>query len=123
MVSAGSPDNFTNNGSTIMNQLHRLLRWAWSVLVVCTLAFAMSGCEGDDGATGPAGSDGSDGSDGDPGVPGDPGPAGPPGPGAAIIPLESCGVCHDDGSFASAPDYHALDQIESVRNVNFEPDG
>ena len=99
-----------------MNQLHRITRWAWSILVVGTLAFAMSGCEGDDGATGPPGSDGSDGSDGAPGAPG---PEGPPGPGAAIIPLESCGVCHDDGSFASAPDYHALDPIESVAVTGF----
>ena len=29
-----------------MNQLHKLLRWAWSILVVCTLAFAMGGCGG-----------------------------------------------------------------------------
>ena len=38
-----------------MNQFHKLLRWAWSILVVCTLAFAMGGCDGDDGAQGPAG--------------------------------------------------------------------
>ena len=103
-----------------MNQLHRILRWAWSILVVCTLAFAMSGCEGDDGATGPAGADGADGAPGDPGPAG---PAGPAGPGAAITPLESCGVCHNDGSFASAPDYHALDPIEFVDNVVITPNG
>ena len=38
-----------------MNQFHKLFRWAWSILVVCTLAFAMGGCEGDDGAQGPTG--------------------------------------------------------------------
>ena len=38
-----------------MNQFHKPFRWAWSILVVCTLAFAMGGCEGDDGDTGPAG--------------------------------------------------------------------
>ena len=91
-----------------MNQLHRILRWAWSILVVCTLAFAMSGCEGDDGATGPAGADGADGSDG---APGPAGPAGPPGPGASITPLESCAVCHGDGSFASAPAAHEVFDI------------
>jgi len=100
-----------------MNQFHRIIRWAWSILVVCTLAFAMSGCEGDDGATGPAGADGSDGAPGAPGAPGDPGDPGPPGPGAAIIPLESCAVCHDDDSFASAPAAHALDPIEFVSNI------
>ena len=105
-----------------MNQLHRILRWAWSILVVCTLAFAMSGCDGDDGATGPAGpagADGADGTDGTDGAPGPAGPAGPEGPGAALIPLESCGVCHNDGSFASAPDYHALQPLEAVSNVDF----
>ena len=103
-----------------MNQLHRITRWAWSILVVCTLAFAMGGCEGDDGAQGPAGADGSDGA---PGEPGPAGPAGPAGPGAAITPLESCGVCHDAGSFASAPDFHALDPIEFVDNIVIAPIG
>ena len=97
-----------------MNQLHRITRWAWSILVVGTLAFAMSGCEGDDGASGPAGPTGPG---GPPGADGSDGAPGDPGPGAAIIPLESCGVCHDDGSFASAPDYHALDPIEVVENI------
>jgi len=92
-----------------MNQLRRITRCAWSILVVGTLAFAMGGCEGDTGATGLAGAAGSD------GQPGDPGPAGP---GASVTPLESCGVCHDAGSFASAPDYHALDPIEFVSNIN-----
>jgi len=100
-----------------MNRFDGLLRWGWSILVVCTLAFALGGCEGDDGtdgamgamgATGATGGDGADGADG------------PPGPGASVIPLESCGVCHDEGSFASAPAHHALDPIESVSNVEFE---
>ena len=81
-----------------MNQFHKLFRWAWSVIVVCALAFAMGGCDGDDGAQGPAGPTGATGPQG---------PEGPQGPGAAIVPLESCGVCHDDGSFASAPTAHA----------------
>ena len=50
-----------------MNQFHKLLRWAWSILVVSALAFAMGGCEGSDGAQGPAGATGGT------------GPAGPPG--------------------------------------------
>ena len=92
-----------------MNQFHKLFRWAWSVIVVCSLAFAMGGCDGDDGAQGPQGPTGPTGPIG---------PEGPEGPGAAIVPLESCGVCHDDGSFASAAVAHALDPIETVSNVN-----
>jgi len=99
-----------------MNRFDGFLRWAWSILVVSTLAFALGGCDGDDGAagaTGPMGATGADGSDGSDGS------DGPPGPGASITPLESCGVCHDDGSFASAPAHHALDPIELVSNVTF----
>ena len=91
-----------------MNQLHKLLRWAWSILVVCTLAFAMGGCEGDDGAQGPPGADGADGTNGTDGA---------DGADALVIPLESCGVCHGTESFADAVTAHALDPIESVRNV------
>jgi len=53
-----------------MNRFDGLARWAWSVLVVCTLAFALGGCEGDDGndgaagAAGAAGAPGTDGTDG-----------------------------------------------------------
>ena len=61
-----------------MNQFRKLFSGAWSILVVCALAFAMGGCEGDDGAQGPAGADGADGATG---------PQGPPGPGAAVTPL------------------------------------
>ena len=35
-----------------MNRFDGILRWAWSILVVCTLAFALGGCDGDDGAAG-----------------------------------------------------------------------
>jgi OmcA/MtrC family decaheme c-type cytochrome len=35
------------------------------------------------------------------------------------MPLESCGVCHDDGSFASAPDYHAVTGVPTVSSVAF----
>jgi OmcA/MtrC family decaheme c-type cytochrome len=40
-----------------------------------------------------------------------------------VIPLESCAVCHDDGSFASAKAVHALDPIEAVSNVAFAVNG
>ena len=91
-----------------MNQFHKLFRWAWSVIVICSLAFAMGGCEGDDGAPGPQGPQGN---------PGETGATGPEGPSATVVPLESCGVCHDDGSFASAPDYHAVTGVPAVSAV------
>jgi len=100
-----------------MKRFDGLARWAWSVLVVCTLAFALGGCEGDDGR------DGADGADGVAGVDGTDGTDGADGASATITPLESCGVCHDDGSFASAPDFHALPQIEAVSNVAFAVNG
>jgi OmcA/MtrC family decaheme c-type cytochrome len=74
-----------------MSRFNGSLRWAWSILVVCTMAFALGGCDGDDGAAGAAGSGGP------------PGPIGPPGPGvvpdtvAAAIDaasVESCSTCH-----------------------------
>ncbi len=95
-----------------MNQIHKLFRWAWSILVVCTLAFAMGGCEGDDGAQGPTGPQGPVGATGPAGA------DGADGAGAATLPLESCGVCHSEGSFASAPAAHALDPIEFVSSVS-----
>jgi len=73
-----------------MNQFHKLFRWAWSVIVICALAFAMGGCEGDDGAPGAQGPQGPVGDQG------------PPGPGldpiAAAIDaanVESCSTCHE----------------------------
>ncbi|MBT8065593.1 MAG: hypothetical protein KJO09_00015, partial [Gammaproteobacteria bacterium] len=99
-----------------MYQFHKRFRWAWSILVMFTLAFAMGGCDGKDGAPG---QDGLDGLDGGEGPPGPPGPEGPPGPGASVTPLESCGVCHDQGSFADATEYHALPPIEAVSNFDF----
>jgi len=103
-----------------MNRFDGLARWAWSVLVVCTLAFALGGCSGDDGrdgADGTAGAAGADGTDGTDGTDGADGAS------ATITPLESCGVCHDAGSFASAPAHHALPQIEAVTNVAFAVNG
>ena len=93
-----------------MNRFEVFRRWAWSILVVSAMAFALGGCSGDDGR---------DGADGQQGPPGQQGPEGPPGPGASVIPLESCGVCHDQGSFADAAAGHALDPIETVSNVTF----
>ena len=71
-----------------MNRFDGFLRWAWSILVVCTLAFALGGCDGDTGPAGPAGATGADGATG---------PEGQPGEGidpiAAAQP-ESCATCH-----------------------------
>jgi OmcA/MtrC family decaheme c-type cytochrome len=67
-----------------MNRFDGLKRWAWSILVMSALAFAMAGCEGDDGApgaTGPAGADGADGADGVDAT-------------AQAAQVESCATCH-----------------------------
>ena len=87
-----------------MIRFEKVISWAWSFLVVCTLALAMSGCEGDDGSDGPQGPTGAT---------GDTGPEGPPGTSATVTPLESCAVCHDDGSFVSAPAAHEVYDIGS----------
>jgi OmcA/MtrC family decaheme c-type cytochrome len=76
-----------------MKRFDGFLRLAQSVLVVCTLAFALGACSGDDGQDGAAGPAGP------PGADGLPGPQGPPGPGADAIDMakaESCGTCHGD---------------------------
>ena len=76
-----------------MSRFDGFLRWAGSILIVCTMAFALGGCEGDDGAAGAAGATGPIGPIG---------PAGPPAPipdvvAAAIesASVESCATCHD----------------------------
>ena len=96
-----------------MNRFDGLKQWAWSVFVVSTLAFALVGCEGSDGATGaqgPAGADGADGQDGADGA------------GVGITPLESCGVCHSEGSFASAPAAHEVFDVGSFADFAVTPD-
>ena len=93
-----------------MNRFDGFLRWAWSILVVFTLAFALGGCDGDDGKDG---ADWPDGAAGAAGMDGTEGPEGPAGPRASITPLESCGVCHSEGSFASAPAAHEVYDIAS----------
>ena len=76
-----------------MNRFDGFLRWALSILIACTLAFSLGGCDGDDGAAGPAGPTGATGPDG---------PTGPPGPvpdkvmaSIEAASPESCGTCHD----------------------------
>ena len=129
-----------------MNRFNHFFRWSWTFLVAVTLTMGLAGCDGDDGATGPAGAagtDGSDGSDGDPGLAcwdlNENGLKDLPdedingdgvvdvndcaGTAATVTPLESCGVCHSDGAFASAPAAHALPPIESVSNIAFAVNG
>jgi OmcA/MtrC family decaheme c-type cytochrome len=72
-----------------MNSFDRFLRWALSILIVCTMAFALGACEGDDGKDGAAGRDGVDGEDGAPA----------PVPDAIMAAIdmaqvESCATCH-----------------------------
>ncbi|MBT8089720.1 MAG: hypothetical protein KJO01_05880 [Gammaproteobacteria bacterium] len=100
-----------------MRQFSVVFRWGWAFLVFVTLGLA--GCDGDDGAAGVAGTPGTPGT---PGLPGDPGPAGPPGPGASMTPLESCGVCHSEGSFASAAAAHEVYDVGSFADFAVTPD-
>ena len=72
-----------------MNRFDGFLRWAWSVLIVCTLAFALGACSGDDGKDGVDGQDGADGADGAPAPVPDPIDAA-----IAMAEVESCATCH-----------------------------
>ena len=78
-----------------MNSFDRFLRWALSILIVCTMAFALGACDGDDGKDGAAGSNGVDGTDGTDGTDGAPAPV-PDAITAAIdsAQVESCATCH-----------------------------
>ena len=97
-----------------MNRFEGLRRWAWSILVVSAMAFALGGCDGKDGK---------DGLDGAPGPEGPPGAEGPAGPGASVTPLEGCGVCHSDGSFVSAPAAHEVYDVGSFADFAVTPNG
>jgi len=96
-----------------MNRFDGFKKWAWSIFVVTTLAFALAGCEGDTGPQGAAGADGADGLDGQDGQ---------DGAGTGTTPLESCGVCHSDGSFASAPAAHEVFDVGSFADFAVAPD-
>ena len=91
-----------------MNRFEGLRRWAWSILVVSAMAFAIGGCSGDDGSDGA------------------PGPAGPQGPPGADAPspdaiearidsaqVESCNTCHGD-----AGAYHQAEYDKYVEDDN-----
>ena len=85
-------------------------RFGWALVVASFFTLGLAGCEGDDGSDGRDGRDGVDGMDGADGA---------DGAGVVVLPLESCSVCHDDGSFADAAVAHALPPIESVSNISF----
>jgi OmcA/MtrC family decaheme c-type cytochrome len=95
-----------------MNQFQKLYRWAWSILVVSALAFAMGGCSGDDGAQGPQGIQGEQGPQGDPGVDAT---ADPIAMAVADANVESCNVCH-----AGAGDYHQAEYDAAYGPSSFE---
>ncbi|MGB5469303.1 MAG: hypothetical protein WBM64_02695, partial [Woeseiaceae bacterium] len=119
-----------------MRQFNVLSRWGWTFLLFVTLGLA--GCDGDDGAAGAAGAAGLPGGDGlacwdlnGNGV-GDPGEdingdglfdtADCAGTASKVTPLESCGVCHSEGSFASAPAAHEVFDIGSFAAFTVAPD-
>jgi OmcA/MtrC family decaheme c-type cytochrome len=91
----------------------------WTLAGALTLAvlLGLSGCSGDDGK---------DGAPGAPGAPGTPGPEGPPGPpGDTVVtaPIETCVVCHGEGSFADAAAAHAMTGEVAVSNLAIAPAG
>ncbi|MGB5335663.1 MAG: hypothetical protein WBN07_08590 [Woeseiaceae bacterium] len=121
-----------------MNRFNQFIKWSWTFLVAVTLTLGLAGCEGDDGSPGAAGAAGTPGTDGQAcwdlngnGV-GDPeedingdgffDALDCAGASAKVTPLESCAVCHDDGSFASAPAAHEVFDIGSFANFAVAPD-
>ena len=134
-----------------MKCFNQICRWSWAFLVAVTLVIGLGGCEGDDGAAGAPGADGTDGAAGPPGADGSDGSDGLAcwdlngnGVGdpdedlnndgvfdandcgvnlAKVTPLESCGVCHSDGSFASAPAAHEVFDLGSFGDFAVAPDG
>jgi OmcA/MtrC family decaheme c-type cytochrome len=112
------------------------IRWdRFLAAVLCTAALTLAGCSGDDGDNG---RDGAAGADGDPGLAcWDLNQNGVPdfpdedtnNDGVIDVldcqtsglanPVESCAVCHGDGSIGDAVVAHALPPIESVSNIAF----
>ncbi len=124
-----------------MSKFNYFFRWSWTFLLAVTLTIGLAGCDGDDGAAGasrghrPRRSDGSDGQacwdlngngvgDPDEDINGDGAVDADDcaGTAANVTPLESCGVCHDEGSFASAPAAHAVFDVASFADFAVAPD-
>ena len=92
-------------------------KWTMVATLMFAAALGLAGCSGDDGSTGPAGPAG-------PAGPGGPaGPEGPPGESVVTTPIETCVVCHSDGSYASAPEAHALMDMAAFGDFAVAPDG
>jgi hypothetical protein len=131
-----------------MISFNQISRWSWALLVSVTLVFGLGGCEGDDGAPGAAGANGTPGANGTDGAPGTDGLAcwdlngngvGDPEEDinndgafdaadctpavAKVTPIESCAVCHDDGSFADAAAAHTVYDIGAFSEFAVTPDG
>ncbi len=107
-------------------------RFGWALMVVSLFTLGLAGCD-----------DGSDGRDGQDGATGAAGQAcwdlnnngvgdlpdedlngdgvvdvdDCAGTSVTVLPLESCAVCHDDGSFAAAADAHAVTDVPTISNV------
>lgn len=92
-------------------------KWTWAATLLCAAALGLAGCSGDDGSTGPAGPAGPT------GPTGPEGPEGPPGESVVTTPIETCIVCHAEGSYASAPAAHAFDGEVAISNLAFAADG
>ncbi len=93
------------------------------LIALLALGAGMAGCSGDDGKTGPAGPQGPPGATGATGPAGPTGATGATGGGVAVKALESCAVCHDEGSFLSATTAHALTGVVTVGDVVFAVNG
>ena len=135
-----------------MMSFNQIMRWGWAFLVAVTLSLGLAGCEGDDGAPGADGMDGTDGATGPAGADGTDGTDGLAcwdlngnGVGdlpdedinndgvvdvddcsasaAKVTPLESCAVCHDDGSVADATAAHELFDVGAFSEFAVAPDG
>lgn len=95
-----------------MNRFDGFLRWAWSILVVCTLAFALGACSGDDGKDGADGVDGADGQDGqDAPVPDAIDAA------IAMAEVESCETCHGDAGAYHQAEYDMYQEDDNPNSL------
>ncbi len=97
-----------------MNRFDGFRHWAWSILVVIAMAFALGACSGDDGKDGLDGQDGQDGA-----------PAPVPDPIEAAIAMaevESCGTCHGGaGGYHQAEyDKYAEDDNPNTLTMTFD---
>jgi len=116
-------------------------KWTMAATIALAAFLGLTGCEGDDGKDGAPGEDGI-GQDGiscwdlngngvaDPeedinndGVVDAFDCQGQAGAGAAVTPLESCAVCHSEGSINSAPAAHELFDVGSFADFAVAPDG